>query len=173
VAATNRDLEHDVTTGRFRQDLFYRLNVHMIQVPPLRERLSDIPDLVDHIVSAICRRYRIRKKSVDPAALDVLMAHDWKRNNVRELRNTVERMIISADDDQIGPEHVPTGIGDRGASAPRQQTFLELKAEAERAILVSALERNDWHITKTAADLGLADHSSLLKIMRKHGLRRK
>ena len=172
VAATNRDLEQDMAAGRFRQDLFYRLNVHVIVVPPLRERLSDIPDLVDHIVTAICGRYRIRKKTVDPPALDLLMSHDWKRNNVRELRNTVERMIISSDDDRIGPEHVPTGIGDRGTSGPKPQTFLELKAEAERTILVSALERNDWQITKTAIDLGLADHSSLLKIMRKHGLRR-
>jgi DNA-binding NtrC family response regulator len=101
------------------------------------------------------------------------MGYDWTRNNVRELRNVVERMIIATDGELIGPEQVPPEI--RGETAPAAeggQTFQALKSEAERRILITALERNDWHVTRTAAELGLADHASLLKIMRRHGIRR-
>jgi DNA-binding NtrC family response regulator len=179
VAATNRDLEALVRAERFRQDLLYRLNVHVLRVPPLRERLSDLPALVEHIVAATCARFGVHPKTVQPAALECLMAYDWARNNVRELRNIVERMIIATDGEAIGLEEVPAEIRD-GARAPlagarsgaTPTTFQELKAEAERQIVVAALERNDWHITRTAQALGLADHASLLKIMRRHSISR-
>ena len=176
VAATHRNLDEDVTAGRFRQDLLFRLNVHVLRVPPLRERLSDLPELADHLVAAICNRFGVRRKAIAPAALDLLARYDWQRNNVRELRNVVERMVIDSDGDVIGPEHVPpeyvSGAPDesRGGETP---TFVERKAEAERQIIVSALERNEWHITRTAQELGLADHASLLKIMRRHGVSRR
>ena len=165
VAATNRDLNAEIAAGRFRQDLYYRLNVHTVTVPPLRERRSDIPALVDHLLGFTCARFGMRPKRLDPAALECLMAYDWRRNNVRELRNTVERMIIAADGDMIRPDHVPAEI--RGAATPDEEppgpaptSFQDLKAEAERQIIVAALERNDWHITRTARALGLADHAS-------------
>jgi DNA-binding NtrC family response regulator len=174
VAATNRDLEAEVGAGRFREDLFYRLNVHLIRVPPLRERLSDVPALVDQFLTGICSRFGIRKKRIAPDALDLLMAYPWRRNNVRELRNIVERMVIATDGDLIGPDRVPREVRDGGEAPPPAagRTFQELKTEAERRIVVSALERNGWHISRTAQDLGLADHASLLKIMRRHALRR-
>jgi DNA-binding NtrC family response regulator len=172
VAATNRELEEEVTAGRFREDLYYRMNVHIVRVPTLRERLSDIPDLVEHFLASICERFGIRKVTMAPDALEMLMRYDWHRNNVRELRNIVERMIIAADGGVIRPAHVPAEFRSVGpvdtAHSPR--TFKELKAEAERRILVEALERNDWRITQTAEALGLADHASLLKIMRRHNL---
>jgi DNA-binding NtrC family response regulator len=105
--------------------------------------------------------------------LELLAAYDWKRNNVRELRNVVERMLIAADGERIGAEHVPTEIVEgstRLPSAGEARTFLERKAEAERQIIIAALEQNEWHITRTAQQLGLADHASLLKIMRRHGI---
>jgi two-component system nitrogen regulation response regulator NtrX len=175
VAATNRNLESEVEAGRFRQDLFYRLNVHIIHVPPLRDRLSDIKDLTDHFLAVTCERFGIRGKRIDPKALDALMAYDWKRNNVRELRNIIERMIIATDDALIGVDHVPAEV--RGDVTPKTgaaqaRTFQEMKGEAERRIIVAALERNEWHIGRTAKELGLADHSSLLKIMRRHNLKR-
>ena len=108
-----------------------------------------------------------------PDALELLAAYDWKRNNVRELRNVVERMLIAADGDAIGAEQVPAEIVEGRAADQRAgeaRTFLERKAEAERQIIVAALERNEWHITRTAQELGLADHASLLKIMRRHGV---
>ena len=175
VAATNRDLEAEVTAGRFRQDLYFRLSVHVLQVPPLRDRLSDIPELAGLFVAATCERFRVRPKKMSADALDLLMAYDWSRNNVRELRNVVERMIIAADGDALRPEHVPAEIQEQ-SGGPRPSTddrgFAALKAEAERQIVVAALERHDWHITRTAQELGLSDHASLLKIMRRLDLKR-
>ena len=176
IAATNRELEQEVRDGRFRRDLLFRINVHTLRVPPLRERLSDVPDLVAHLVARTCERFGLRAKRVSPDALEILMAYDWRLNNVRELRNAIERMIIAADGAVIGTEHVPADVRDDSQPHPPNaadaRSFVQLKAEAERQIVVSALERHDWHITRTAHDLGLADHASLLKIMRRHRISR-
>ena len=175
VAATNRDLEAEVRAGRFREDLYFRLAVHTLRVPPLRDRLSDVPELVDQFVTGICARFGIKRKKVAPDALDLLMGYEWRRNNVRELRNIVERMIIASDGEVVAPEHVPAEIRPAGgiaAGTQGAQGFQELKAEAERRIIVAALERHEWHVTRTAQALGLADHASLLKIMRRHGIKR-
>jgi DNA-binding NtrC family response regulator len=177
LAATNRDLDAAVREGRFREDLLYRLNVHVLSVPPLRDRLSDVPELVSALVAEACGRFRMRHRSLTGEAVECLMAHEWRRNNVRELRNVLERMLIASDADPIGLDDVPTEIREEhaagqlsGGADPR--TFHELKAEAERRIVVAALERHAWQITRTAEALGLADHASLLKIMRRHGITR-
>jgi DNA-binding NtrC family response regulator len=173
IAATNRDPEAEAAAGRFRQDLYFRLAVHVLRVPPLRDRLSDLPELIDHLLTVTCSRFGIRRKKISADALELLAAYDWRRNNVRELRNVVERMVIAADGDVIDSEQVPVelvGVAPRSSSNSGARSFLELKAEAERQIIVAALERNEWHITRTAQELGLADHSSLLKIMRRHGV---
>ncbi len=175
VAATNRELDAEVEAGRFRQDLYYRLNVHVLPVPPLRDHLSDVPQLVEHFVGRVCARFGVRAKRLDPEALQLLMAYDWRRNNVRELWNVIERMIIATDREVIGAEQIPAEV--RGSGKPVKsggtaRSLQELRAEAERQIIVAALERNDWQITRTAKELGLADHASLLKIRRRHDLKR-
>jgi DNA-binding NtrC family response regulator len=175
VAATNRDLETEMAAGRFRQDLYYRLNVHTLQVPPLRDRLSDVPELASRFLAVTSTRFGMRPKKLSGDALEVLMGYDWSRNNVRELRNVIERMIIAADGDFLRPEHVPAEIQEQSRIPSRSsgvRTFQTLRAEAERQIVVAALERNEWQITRTAEELGLADHASLLKIMRRLDLRR-
>ncbi len=177
VAATHRDLEQEVREGRFREDLFYRLNVHVLRVPPLRDRLSDVPALIEHLVASTCERFGMRPKTVAPDALEALMAYDWRRNNIRELRNVIERMIIATDGDALTLSAVPPEIQSRTPHATRRtsndaRTFEEQKVEAERQIVIQALERNDWHVTKTAKELGLSDHASLLKIMRRLGVQR-
>jgi DNA-binding NtrC family response regulator len=194
VAATNRDLDREVKAGRFREDLLYRLNVHVIEVPPLRARLTDLPLLVKHFLDDICERFGQKSKTATEDTLALLQRHDWSRNNVRELRNVVERLVIACPHDTITPEHIPLEIqkepagieldspaaqsppsiagGKFGSPLTRPGNLKELKAEAEKQIILAALERHDWHISRTAADLGLADHSSLLKIMRRHGLKR-
>jgi DNA-binding NtrC family response regulator len=144
-------------------------------VPPLRDRLSDVPELAAGFAAAICERFRIRPKKISGDALELLMGYDWSRNNVRELRNVVERMIIAADGDVLRAEHVPVEIQEPAGANPRpseERGFQALKMEAERQIVVAALERNNWHVTRTAEQLGLADHASLLKIMRRLGLKR-
>jgi len=173
VAATNRDLETEVREKRFREDLYYRVNVHRIAVPPLRERRSDLPEIAQRLVAGICQRFGMRPKRIAADALDLLMGYDWSRNNVRELRNVVERMILETDGDVIGPGQIPDEI--RGEAEPLADgggSYQALRIEAERRIVLTALERNEWQITRTAADLGLADHASLLKIMRRLGIRR-
>src|SRR6187549_1294444 len=177
VAATNRDLEREVEAGRFRQDLYYRLNVHTLRVPPLRERLADVPALVEHLLRTIATHLRVRPKAIAPDAVALLTSYNWQKNNVRELRNCLERMMIASDAAVIGVSEVPPEIrGDdrddaTDLTAPAG-TLKALKAQAERQIVLAALETHEWHITRTADALGLADHSSLLKIMRRHGLKR-
>jgi DNA-binding NtrC family response regulator len=181
VAATNRNLEREVEAGRFRQDLYYRLNVHTLRVPPLRDRLSDIPALVAHLLRAIAAHVGIRPKPIAPEAVALLAAYDWRRNNVRELRNCLERMMIASDAPSIAAADVPPEIrGEERDDAPegtasttaKPDTLAALKAQAERQIVLGALDKHDWQITRTAEALGLSDHSSLLKIMRRHGLSR-
>ena len=177
VAATHRDLEKEVSEGRFREDLFYRLNVHVLRVPPLRDRLSDVPALVEHLVEGTSARFGMRPKSVTPDALEALMSYDWRRNNIRELRNVIERMLIATDGEALTRAAVPPEIRDSKHAVPRSadaaaRSFEEQKQEAERHIIIQALERNDWHVTKTARELGLSDHASLLKIMRRLGVQK-
>jgi DNA-binding NtrC family response regulator len=177
VAATHRDLDADVKAGRFREDLYYRLNVHVVQVPPLRERVEDVSELAQRFVTTLCERFGMRPKRLSAAAIELLRAHEWRRNNVRELRNVVERMIIAADGDVIRAEHAPAelrpGGSERGSGVSRdRRSFQEQREEAERQIVLGALERNEGHVTQTADELGLADHASLLKIMRRLGIER-
>lgn len=177
VAATNRDLDEEVTAGRFREDLLFRFNVHVVRVPPLREHLSDIPELIDHFLGQICARFGVRRKRISAGALAHLEGHDWRRNNVRELRNAVEQMVFACEGNEITEAHVPATISSGGrrpaGTGQAAGTLRDLKSAAEREIILAALERNDWHITRTAAELGLADHASLLKVMRRHKLKRK
>jgi len=129
---------------------------------------------------------------VTPDTVALMQRYDWSRNNVRELRNTVERLVIATQEDLIQPAHLPAEISQVDSADPGEQgagraspgkrpgsplaapgTLKDLKAAAERQIILAALERNDWHITRTAAELGLADHSSLLKIMRRQKIKRR
>jgi two-component system nitrogen regulation response regulator NtrX len=178
VAATNRDLEREVEAGRFRQDLLYRLNVHTLRVPALRDRLSDIPAIVEHLLQSIASHLRMRPKAIAKDAVALLTSYDWQKNNVRELRNVLERMMIASDSAVMTAAEVPPEIragDDRDEAADPSAapgSLKAMKAQAERQIVVAALEKHGGHITKTAEALGLADHSSLLKIMRRHGLSR-
>ena len=173
IAATHRDLDADVEAKRFREDLLFRLNVHVLRVPPLRERGSDVPMLARHFLALVCDRFGLRPKTIDDAALRILQAHDWRRNNARELRNVIERLVLASDGEVVRAADVPAEI--RAASAAGDgspRSFQELRADAEREIVLAALERNGGHVTRTAEELGLADHASLLKIMRRLGIQR-
>lgn len=171
VAATHRDLERDVEDGRFRHDLLYRLNVHTLSVPPLRDRRSDIPEIARKFVSDICQRFGVKPKRLTPEALQALADADWSRNNVRELRNVVERMIIAVDGSEIGISAIPPDIT-AATAPPSNGSFAERRADAERRIVINALDKHAWHISRTAKALDLADHASLLKIMRRLGISR-
>ena len=174
VTATNRHLGDEVAAGRFREDLLFRIDVHRLEVPPLRERRPDVPLLAERFVADVCARFGVLPKRISGEALELLGAYEWRRNNVRELRNVVERMVVAADGEVIRAEHLPAEIRgeriERGGETPR--TFQALREEAERRIVLAALEEHEWHITRTAEALGLADHSSLIKLMRRLGIDR-
>ncbi|MGH7490821.1 MAG: sigma-54-dependent transcriptional regulator [bacterium] len=176
IAATHRELETEIANGRFRQDLYYRICTHVIRVPPLRERLEDVDPLTMYFVERICERFGTPPKLVTPEMLRTLKKYDWHKNNVRELENIIERMIIQCNGREILPEHVPSDIREMNHAPVLNispgKTFQELKEEAEREILLHHLRAHNWHITNTAKTLGIANHSNLLKMMRRLSIQR-
>jgi DNA-binding NtrC family response regulator len=156
VAATNRNLQTEVREGRFREDLFYRLNVLPIALPPLRERSEDVPALVEFYIDTYNAEFKKRVRGVAPAAMARLQAYAWP-GNIRELRNAVERAMLLAEssvlenDDFVlgGPSSI--ALGDE-VRLPAGGLKLE---ELERSLVVQALERTGWNQTKASALLGL------------------
>ncbi len=157
IAATNKDLELEIAKGAFREDLFYRLNVVPIWVPPLRERRDDVALLVRHFADSLSRENNFRRKTFTAAAMERLRQHPW-RGNIRELRNTVERLMIMSGGDAIDVGDLRLSESarvDQSAPAPdndwmRAPTLHEFKASSERAYLVTKLRENTWNISKTA-----------------------
>jgi two-component system nitrogen regulation response regulator NtrX len=161
IAATNKNLEEEIEKGHFREDLYFRLAVIPIFVPPLRERPDDIPLLVRHYIDFFSRENNTRPKRITPAAMDALQRHRWK-GNVRELRNSVERLIIMTGGDTIDVADLPAVIrspnaapasraaGGADGEPPKAGTLREFKDTAERAYLVAKLRENGWNISKTA-----------------------
>jgi len=187
VAATNKDLQTEIAAGRFREDLLYRLNVVPIEVPPLRARRGDIPQLVEHFAEQLTRRGGLPPKQFDKEALQRLAAHDWP-GNIRELRNAVERLLILAPGPVVAPADVEriaglaTGVagdGARGMSAAdlagapwmRAGTFEEFKQAAERTYILAKLKENDWNVSETARTLDMP-RSNLYKKIERYGLAR-
>jgi two-component system nitrogen regulation response regulator NtrX len=160
IAATNKNLEEEIEKGHFREDLYFRLAVIPIQVPPLRERPEDIALLVRHYLDYFARENNVRPKRISQGALETMQRYRWK-GNIRELSNTVERLMIMTAGETIDvsdlPEIVRSGAGaprNAGAAgegdASRAGTLREFKDSTERAYLVSKLRENGWNISKTA-----------------------
>jgi transcriptional regulator with PAS, ATPase and Fis domain len=156
IAATNRKLEDEVRAGRFREDLFYRLNVLPIQLPPLRDRAEDIPQLVDFYIDAYNIEFKKKVRGLVPEAMKRLQTYGWP-GNVRELRNTVERAMLLAEGEILQADDFTIGgvgavrLGDRVELPP---TGIDLE-QLERSLVVQALERTQWNQTRAAALLGL------------------
>ncbi len=174
VAATNKDLGAEVKAGRFREDLFYRLNVVPIHAPPLRERREDVPELAARFLAEACARNDRRPMRLAREALLALQAHEWP-GNVRELKNLVERLAILCDGPEIGADDVAAVLPD--ARRPRVDrfragaSFHELVEEAEREIVLGALDAHGDNVSDTARALGL-ERSHLYKKMRALGIKR-
>ena len=158
IAATNRNLEEAIDADTFREDLYFRLSVIPIRVPPLRDRREDIPRLVGHFADLFCRENNFRPKPFTPAAIDLMTRDQW-RGNVRELRNTVERLLVMTPGKTIDTADVrgvlrgePRG-GVADPAANRASTLREFKEVAERAFLVEKLRERGWNISKTAEEI--------------------
>jgi two-component system, NtrC family, nitrogen regulation response regulator NtrX len=158
IAASNQNLQHLIAQGRFRDDLFYRLCVIPILVPPLRDRKEDIPLLIDHFVALFSAENRKRAKRVSAEALGYFLTYDWP-GNVRELRNMVERLVIMAPKDVVGPDDLPPPLRPAGASAPGDsagsRSLREARDAFERAFILGELRAQDWNMTRTAEKLGI------------------
>ena len=176
LAATNKALETEIAEGRFREDLFYRLNVVPIHVPPLRERREDIPSLVAHFVDVLTKREGVAPKVIDVEAVQRLTAMDWP-GNVRELRNTIERLLILSSSNRITADDVARLVGGRAGaevgvgSLLECKTFEEFKHAAERAFLLAKLREYDWNVSETARGLDMP-RSNLYKKIERYGLTR-
>ncbi len=171
IAASNRDLEAMIKDGHFREDLFYRLNVIPIEVPPLRARKTDIPELVDHFITMVCAQNGKRLKTVSGEALAYFVAYDWP-GNVRELRNMVERLVIMSPRDVIGPEDLPAPLRpkeDAVPGEPREKSLKEARDQFERAYIIAELRAHDWNMTRTAERLGI-ERSHLYRKIKAFGI---
>ncbi|MEK7701866.1 MAG: sigma-54 dependent transcriptional regulator [candidate division NC10 bacterium] len=172
LAASNRDLEALIRDGRFRDDLYYRLNVIPIEVPPLRARKDDIPQLVDHFIALFCSENGKRPKAVSGEALGYFLAYDWP-GNVRELRNMVERLVIMAPGDVIGAGDVPAPLRPKdvvpGAGEARERPLKEARDNFERAYILAELRAQDWNMTRTAERLGI-ERSHLYRKIKAYGI---
>jgi len=175
VAATNKSLQAEIEAGRFRADLFDRLNVVPLNVPALRERIEDVPMLAEHFLALACAMHDRPGKKIAPGAMALLEAYPYP-GNVRELRNLVERLVILTPNETITEAQaralLPLGSSALSAGYFRPQTPLRrMLDDVERDLIVRALGFRDGHMTKTAADLGL-ERSHLYKKMRALGIRK-
>ena len=182
IAATNKNLEDAIHRGEFREDLYFRLNVIPIVVPPLRERREDIPLLAEHFARRFSEEHNVRRR-FDPRALEALQQYRW-RGNIRELRNAVERLVIMSDREVIGAADLPPDMGaSRAASTEGSQatqaaaaplagggTLREFKDSSERAFLVQKLRENNWNISKTAEIID-TPRSNLYKKLEQYGIK--
>jgi len=182
VAATNKDLLKEIEAGNFRMDLYHRLSVILIHVPPLNERKDDIPLLTQNFIEEICNDYGMPPKKISEAAMDALKALPWT-GNIRELRNMVERLIILSDkiitDNDVrafanpsAPVHEAGGISAAAQTDFNQfKNFQEYKDYAEREYIKFKLEKNNWNVSKTADDIDI-QRSHLYSKIEKYGLKR-
>jgi DNA-binding NtrC family response regulator len=170
IAATNRDMDAEVRAGRFRPDLFYRLNVVHIEVPPLRARRDDIPHLVTHFLRLYSDRYRVAPKRIAPDALARINSYDWP-GNVRELQNAIERAFALSAADVIGIGELPPAVAGRATRFPleRADGSLPTLAEAEARLVAAALADSDGNKNEAARRLGI-DRQRLYRKITKYGL---
>jgi transcriptional regulator with PAS, ATPase and Fis domain len=169
ISATNIDLRQAVAEGKFREDLFYRLNVVSINTPPLRKHKEDIPLLVNSFIDQIKNKFSIEILKIESAVFDILMKYNWP-GNVRELKNTIERAAILAEDNVIRAENLPQNLqrcSDKiGEAADKNipENLAKHLAIYEKQIIINALEDNSWNQTQTADFLGVSRKTLYNKI---------
>lgn len=158
ISATNKDLQEEIKKGSFREDLYHRLNVIPIVVPPLRERTGDIPLLIEHFSKIICEKNKFPQKSYSTEAIKVLQSLPWK-GNVRELRNVVERIVIMVSKTEIDEKDVTAFVQSSSSNSEDllniSNSFQEFKEKSEKAFIIKQLNVNGWNISKTADILGI------------------
>ena len=173
ICATNQDMEKLVAEGKFRKDLYYRVNVVPLYIPPLRERKEDVPVLVNYFVEKFCVRNEMPIKKISPEAMKALQEYNWP-GNVRELENIVERVVILTRDPVIQIKHLPANLAgiSMPASMPVNGASLQDKLSTIESYLIrQSLEEHAWNVSNTARSLGLT-RQGLQKKMRKYALKK-
>lgn len=167
IAATNKTLQDEIKKGNFREDLYFRLNVIPIHVPPLRERKDDIPLLVKYFLNSFARQYGQKTKEVSKATSQALMEYDWP-GNVRELRNTIERLVIMSQSNLIDVKE-PLSVIEEKADFYNFKTLKEARKNFESCFILKKLGANSWNVTKTAEELDI-ERSNLHRKIKSLGI---
>ena len=175
IAATNKDLSWEISEGRFREDLFFRLNVFPFNIPPLRERAEDIPELLDTFLAEFASLYSKRGLSFSKGALEVMCSYSWP-GNIRELRNVVERLVILAQDEVISADLIPlsikkTDMKKENGKEAKEVDFRKARENFEREFFRDRLERNGWNVSRTAEEVGI-ERSNLHRKIKQLGIRK-
>ncbi len=176
LAATNKDLEREMESERFRQDLYYRLNVIPLTIAPLRDRKEDIPILAAQFVNDFCAKEGVEPKAISPDAIDVFMEHNWP-GNVRELKNIMERLVIMTQGDTIRADDIPPLSKEEQPEEAMDTIFMhnsyrKAKMEFEKKFIMKKLQENEGNISKTADSIGL-ERSNLHRKIKTHSLESK
>ncbi|MCZ6681100.1 MAG: sigma-54 dependent transcriptional regulator [Candidatus Poribacteria bacterium] len=172
ISATNKNLQEEIQAGNFRADLYYRLNVVPVHIPPLRERIADLPILMDYFLDRFCRENRKPKMQASENALKALSRYDWP-GNVRELRNLIERLVILSPQQVIEVEDLPAELDHSQESlhVTTEAQLREARNEFERHFIQKCLQANNWNITETARQLGI-ERTNLHRKMRQYNISR-
>jgi transcriptional regulator with PAS, ATPase and Fis domain len=170
ILATNRDLPKEVKEGRFREDLYYRVNIVTIDLPPLRERVGDIPMLAGHFLQLYCAKHNKQKAGITDEAMEHLGRYLWP-GNIRELENTIERAVLLSRDTLITFDDLPANLRQEQNqdNAPKPISLKEARAEPEKKIIRQTLEANNWNRKLTAKALQI-NRTTLYKKMKRYGL---
>ena len=185
VAATNRNLIMMIKKDKFREDLYYRLNVFSIDIPPLRERPEDIPILANHFLRQICQTFDKRIKGFSKDAMEIMIKYPWP-GNVRELRNAIERLVLIADEDLLSSEKIndiididkesittnnkyPASLNNIELKKKRKEARESAIRELEEKFVMDALARNNWNVTKAAEDTGM-QRTNFQALMKKYNI---
>ncbi|HGJ65462.1 TPA: sigma-54-dependent Fis family transcriptional regulator [bacterium] len=170
IAATNKDLKKEVEQGRFREDLFYRLNVIPIYVPPLRERIEDIPLLVTYFLIKFSVENGVKEKRISQSAMKALQSYRWA-GNVRELKNLIERLVIMVNSDTIEVADLPSNVFDRSKPLPfvEQMDLKNARNEFEKDFIIQVLESSNWNITEASQKLGI-ERTNLHRKIRQYNI---
>jgi two-component system nitrogen regulation response regulator NtrX len=169
IAATNKDLASEIQNGKFREDLFYRLNVVPIHLPPLRARRDDVPLLVEHFVARFSAEHGRPRRVVTPEAMERLSAYGWP-GNIRELKNLIERLLIMTDGETIGPTEVEDVLPPDSDEGPPSE-IKQARDRAERDTILGTLRQCDWNVSEAARRLGM-DRGYLHRKIKRYGLTR-
>ena len=171
ISATNADLKQEIEAGRFRLDLYYRLNILPIEIPPLRERRQDIPLLANYFIETISREMGRKIDSIEVSVMQMLKKYSWP-GNIRELRNIIERLVVMAQDGKISGDDLPIEIQEIDSDMNRvfSEDLKGATQDFEKEYIMEIMRRNSWNVTKASREMNIA-RKTLYKKLNDYGIK--